>query len=513
MTDVVFTFEVHQPFRVKKNFFWERKMFQRLTKDKMFDYYFDEVVDREIFERASRKCYFPTNRILLNLIDQYKHEKKKVKVAFSLSGVFLEQCEKFDLDVLESFKQLAETDCVEFLEQTYYHSLCSLYPVRNEFVEEVKMHRQAMRDLLGFEPKVFENTELLCNSAIAKAVEKLGYIGIYMEGVERILKDRSPNYVYMAEDSEKLRVLLRNYKLTDDIGFRFSARWWREWPLTAEKYASWLAAAPGQCINIFPDYETFGEHHWPETGIHEFLAHLIPMILEHEHLEMETPSGVVDKHKPVGGIDIPELNAVSWADLERDTSCWLGNTMQWAYYTTVRGMEGLVKESQDPHFTKIWRYFQISDHLYYMFTAGGAPGEVHTYFSPYRTPTDAFVTCQSAVTDFEMRVRLFTVATKEPFEFYIGLGRDKYTGKTAWSLKGFIEAVSKIDIKSLEFHNNRGDFESWANYSLQTKKLADRFQKIRSSGLKGEALRAAVTRAAERYYVGSSQKARDFGYY
>ena len=513
MTDVVFAFEVHQPFRVKKNYFWERKMFQRLTKDEFFNYYFDRVGDQEIFKRVSRKCYFPTNRIILNLIDQYKSEKKQVKIAFSLSGVFLEQCEKFNKDVLESFKQLAETNCVEFLGQTYYHSLCGLYPTENEFIEEVKMHRQTIHDLLGCEPKVFENTELLYNNPIAKAVENLGYLGIFMEGVERVLKNRSPNYVYLASDCEKLKILLRNYKLTDDIGFRFSSRWWKEWPLTADKYTSWLATTPGQCITIFPDYETFGEHHWPETGIHEFLYHLISKILNHPNLDMTTPTEVINKHKPVDSIDVPDLSTVSWADLERDTSGWLGNTMQWAYYTTVRNMEELVKESQDSIFIKTWRYFQLSDHLYYMFTAGGTPGEVHSYFSPYVTPTDAFVTCQSAITDFEMRLRLFTVASKEPFQFYIGLGKEKYTGKTAWSLRGFIKAISRVPIKSLEFHTNRGNFESWARFSLQNENLADQLHSIRKSGLKGEDLRSAVTNAAEKCFVESSKKAKDFGYY
>lgn len=513
MTDIVFTFEVHQPFRVKKDYFWKRKMLKRLSKNDMFDYYFDKVVDREVFERASRKCYLPTNQILLNLIDQYKHEKKKTKVTFSLSGVFLEQCERFDRDVLESFKQLAKTDCVEFLEQTYFHSLCSLYPAKGEFVEEVKMHRQIMKDLLNFEPKVFENTELLYNNAIAKIVEKLGYVGIYMEGVERVLMSSSPNYVYLADDCEKLRILLRNYKLTDDIGFRFSARWWKEWPLTAEKYSSWLAASPGQCINIFPDYETFGEHHWPETGIHEFLDHLITEIIRHEQLEMATPSEVIDKYKPIGVIDVPELSTVSWADLERDTSCWLGNTMQWAYYTTVRNMESLVTESQDPDFTRTWRYFQISDHLYYMFTAGGAPGEVHSYFNPHGNPVDAFITCQSAVTDFEMRLRLFTVAAGEPFRFSSDLGKEAFIEVEVWSLKGFIQAISKVNSKSVELHNRRGDFENWARHSLRSEMLANDFQRIRNSELDGESLKTVISQIAERHFIDLEQKAYALGYY
>ena len=488
-------------------------MYQRVTKEKLLNYYFDKNSDREIFMRASKKCYIPTNRILLNLIDQYKNEKKKVKVAFSLSGVFLEQCELFNKDVLESFKQLAETGCVEFLGQTYYHSLCSLFPITDEFIGQVKMHRQIIQDLLGVEPRVFENTELLYNNTIAKEIEKLDYDGIYLEGAERILNGKSPNNVYEAKNCKKLRVLLRNYKLTDDIGFRFSTRDWKEWPLTADKYSTWLTATPGQCINIFPDYETFGEHHWPETGIQEFLSKIMLEILKHESLELATPSEAIKKHKPIDTIDVPEFNTVSWADLRRDTSGWLGNTMQWAYYSTVRDMEGLVKESQNLHFINAWRYFQISDHLYYMFTGSGAPSEVHDYFSPFGTPTDAFITCQSALMDFEMRLRSFTVKAKDPFRFYKGVGEEMFTGMTALSLKGFIDIISKVEIKSVEFHKKRGDFVKWAKFSLQNKKLTSHFRKICKSKLMGEPLKIAVKQAAEKCFEDLRKKTMVLGYY
>jgi len=493
LTDIVFVFEVHQPHRFKKDFFWENKVFKRVKKEELFDYYFDRAVNREVFERACRKCYFPSNQILLDLIDKHKREKKQIKVSFSISGVFLEQCEMFSKDLLESFKHLAETGCVEFLSQTYYHSLASLYPEREEFIEQVRMHQQAMKNLLGYTPKIFENTELLYNNAIARTIEKLGYKGIFTEGVERILHQKSPNYLYTPKGCNKIKVLLRNYKLTDDIGFRFSARWWSEWPLTADKYASWLAATPSQCINIFPDYETFGEHHWPETGIHDFLRHLPREILKRWHLHMATPSEVVEKHEPVGEIDVPELGGtVSWADLERDASCWLGNTMQWAYYTGVRRLEPLVKETVDKDFLRLWRCFQTSDHLYYMFTAGGAPGEVHSYFSPFNSPTDAFVTEQSAILDFENRVRLAAGASNEPFLFYTGVGENHFTGMMAWSLKGFKKTLQQIGIKSLEFHNSRGDFEKWAENSLYDKTLAEQLEKIRLSKLKGELLRKSL---------------------
>jgi len=212
---------------------------------------------------------------------------------------------------------------------------------------------------------------------------------------------------------------------------------------------------------------------------------------------MVTPSEVVEKYEPVGEIDVPELGGtVSWADLERDASCWLGNTMQWAYYTNVRRLEPLVKETGDKDFLKIWRYFQTSDHLYYMFTAGGAPGEVHSYFSPFNSPIDAFVTEQAAILDFENRVRLATAAANEPFLFYTGVGENHFTGITAWSLKGFKQALQKISIKSLEFHNSRGDFEKWAEISLHDKTLTEELRKIRTSKMKGEILRKSLIKTA-----------------
>ncbi|MEM3055030.1 MAG: DUF5752 family protein [Candidatus Bathyarchaeia archaeon] len=497
MTEIVFVFEVHQPHRLRKNYFWENKTFRRLRKGELFDYYFNHELDREIFERACKKCYFPSNQILLDIIDEHRGEKKQVKVSFSISGVFLEQCEMFNKDLLESFKQLVETGCVELLGQTYYHSLASLYPEREEFIEQVKMHQQTVKELLGYTPKVFENTELIYNNAIAKTAEELGYKGIFTEGIERILHGKSPNYLYKPKGCTKIKVLLRNYKLTDDIGFRFSARWWSEWPLTADKYASWLAATPGQCINIFPDYETFGEHHWPETGIHDFLRHLPKKILEWHHLSMATPSEVIEKNTPIGEIDVQELGGtISWADLERDASCWLGNTLQWAYYTSFRRIEPLVKETEDEEFLRVWRYFQTSDHLYYMFMGGGGPGEVHSYFSPFNSPADAYVTAQAAILDFENRVRLAAVTANEPFLFYKGIGKENYTGVMAWSLKGFLKALKNVELESIEFHSRRGDFEKWAEASLHDKILAEEFKKIRLSGLRGQMLRKAIVKVA-----------------
>ena len=514
MPDIVFVFEVHQPHRIRRNFFWENRIFKRVKKKELFNYYFDHMVNKEIFERTCKKCYFPSNQILLDLIDKYKKEKKQVKVSFSISGIFLEQCDMFNKDLLESFKQLAETGCVEFLSQTYYHSLASLYPEREEFSEQVRMHEQIMKDLLDYTPKVFENTELLYNNAIAKTIEKLGYKGIFTEGVERIMHGESPNYLYTPKDCKEIKVLLRNYKLTDDIGFRFSARWWSEWPLTANKYASWLAGTRGQCINIFPDYETFGEHHWPETGIHEFLRHFPREILKWWHLHMATPSEVVEKYAAVGEIDVPELGGtVSWADLERDASCWLGNTMQWAYYTSVRKLGPLVKETEDKEFLRIWRYFQTSDHLYYMFTSGGGPGEVHSYFSPFNYPVDAYVTAQSAILDFENRIRLASVAANEPFLFYTGVGEKRYTGTMAWTLKGFLKTLQEVNMKSIEFHNRRRDFEKWAKVSLLDDTLAKELKDVRLSKLKEEKLRKSIVEVAKERFRKLNQQMQATNYF
>jgi alpha-amylase len=506
MTDVVFVFEVHQPHRLRRNLFWEGKVFRRLSKAELFDYYFDNEVDREIFKRAARKCYFPSNQIILDVIDKRKHEHKQAKFSFSVSGVFLEQCEMFDKDLLDSFRQLSSTGNVEFLNQTYYHSIASLYPEKEEFIEQAKMHKETVKDLLGYTPQVFENTELLYNNTIAKIVEDMGYKGIYTEGVEKVLGEKSPNFIYTPKDAKKIRVFLRNYKLTDDIGFRFSSRFWPEWPLTADKYARWLSETKGECISIFPDYETFGEHHWPETGIHSFLQHLPDEILKFDHLQMVTPTEVVNKHASAGEVDVPEAGGtVSWADIQRDQSGWLGNIMQWAYYTTLRRLEPLVKEADDPEFLRLWRDFQTSDHLYYMFTAGGGPGEVHSYFSPYESPMDAFVAAQTLLNDFEARLRLAILTANEPFLFYTDVGKEYYIGTKAWSLKGFTDALKEVPVKAIEFHVYNGDFESWAQSSLKDKNLASKLKELKASGEKGEKLRKAIIEETTKRFIAQSK--------
>jgi alpha-amylase len=512
MVDILLVFEVHQPYRLRRDFFWGKREFRKLAKGELFENYFDHVTDGEIFRRASTKCYLPSNNILLKIIDEFKHEKKEVRVAYGISGVFLEQCERFNKDVLESFRQLSETGRVEFLGQTYYHSLSSLYPSEDEFIAQVNQHRKTVNELLGYSPSVFENTELIYNNEVAKSVEQLGFSGIFTEGAERIIGSSSPNRLLSANGCDKLRVILRNYKLTDDVGFRFSTTTWSEWPLTAEKYADWLASTRGQYICIFLDYETFGEHHWPETGIHDFLRKLPGEILKRENLTMSTPSNVIADHRPVGLLDVPESKTVSWADIERSTDSWIGNDMQWAFFAGVRDIERLVKESGDKGLMDIWRYLQISDHLYYMFTAGGGPGAVHSYFSPYAKPIDAFLTSMAVLMDFENRLRVETLAANERFDFQISEGKSGGIGSSALSLVGFYDLLAKVPLRSIEFHRGRGDFENWLEQGLRDKVLADEVRGVNESDLDGEALVVELRKVIQSHMALQKGCFRKMGY-
>jgi alpha-amylase len=381
--------------------------------------------------------------------------------------------------------RLVDTGKVEVMEQTYHHSLASLYDEKSEFYDEVKMHRELIWDIFSKRPTTFENTELIYNDEIAKMVDGLGYNAIFTEG---IIAD--PNYVYRANKTN-ISLLLRNYKLTDDIGFRFSSHDWKEYPLTADKYANWLAATPGQCINIFCDYETFGEHQWVDTGIFEFLRHLPDEVAKHDNLRFATPEEIARKIAPNKELSV--ANAVSWADIERDTSCWLGNALQQACFIYQKRLRVPVKESRDDDLLKIWRTLGISDHLYYIFTHGGGPGEVHSYFSPYGMPYDASVTYFSVLCDLHYRLKKKIHLADSPFRFATGI--DQFTGETAWSLAGLQNILKTISIESLQYHNNRGDLAFWAATSLGEPDLAQRISK--SKTLKGERLRKSVIKAVD----------------
>ncbi|UWJ21832.1 Alpha-amylase [Methanosarcina mazei TMA] len=383
-------FQVHQPFRLRR--FWpdDRPGFFR---------YFDERSNREIFERVARKCYIPANRTLLESIDEHKGE---FKFSLSITGTLLEQCELWGGEVLESVRQLAETGAVEILEETFYHSLSSLFEDKTEFIEEVKEHREMVSDLLGVKPQIFRNTELLYNNSIAKIVSDLGYKAILTEGADHMLEGRSPNVLYKAKDSG-LPILFRNYKLSDDIGYRFSARWWEGYPLTAEKWASWASGVKEDCINIFMDYETFGEHQWRETGIFDFVEKLPAEVLKNG-LEFSTPVELTEKYLPVAEIDVGDFSTISWADMERDTSAWLGNDMQRRCFEEIRLLEPFVKKTEDPEILRIWKHLLTSDHYYYMCTKWLGDGDVHSYFSVHSTPFEAAVNFMAVLMDFKAQV-------------------------------------------------------------------------------------------------------------
>ncbi|MBS7288884.1 MAG: glycoside hydrolase family 57 protein, partial [Candidatus Freyarchaeota archaeon] len=299
------------------------------------------------------------------------------------SGVFLEQCSWWEPRVIELIKEVAASGACELVAETYYHSLACMINF-DEFRDQVGAHRKVIKELFGVEPSAVENTEFIYNNDIAKAFEEMGFRVVLTEGVERVLGWRSPNYIYKAKGTG-LPVLMRNYMLSDDIGFRFTCRSWSEWPLTAEKYAEWLYRTPGDLVLIAMDFETFGEHHWPESGIHDFIRALPKEVNRYGEMEFSTPSEAVSRLQPVDEVDVQDT--ISWADLERDLSAWLGNEMQRHCFEVVKYLEPMAK-SMGGRFLRAWRYFTTSDYYHYMSTKGGGAGAVHSYFSHFNSPIE-----------------------------------------------------------------------------------------------------------------------------
>ena len=360
-------------------------------------HYFDAGLNRQIMEKVAGKCYLPTNSVMLELLEKHP----EFKISYSLTGVFIEQCKMFAPEVLKSFADLARTGRVEFLSETYYHSLSYLFGDKDEFIDQIRQHSEEISKFAA-PSKVFRNTEAMFSNDIAYLVERLGYTGIMCEGLDHLLGWRSPNYLYNVKGTEKIKAFLRNYRLSDDVGYRFSAKWWSEYPLTSDKYASWLASAQGDCINLFMDYETFGEHHWEDTGIFEFLRHLPEHISRHRHLHFSTPSELAASVPAKGEIDAP--NVTSWADMERDTSAWLGNEMQRNAFSLIESLGPTVKDTKDTSLIRAWRMLQNSDHFYYMCTKSLSDQDVHNYFSPYESPFDAYINYMNIVNDFSARL-------------------------------------------------------------------------------------------------------------
>jgi len=393
LTDIVFMFEVHQPYRLDRLAYsklLEKSLRGNLEISDFEEILFDQGLNRLVIERASSKCYIPATKIILENILRYKGSGREFKVSFSISGIFLEQVRRWKPEIIDLFNELVETGNVELIEQTYYHSLAAFMPLLgwSELREQIFEHRRLVEELFGYTPTAIENTEFTYNNDIACFFDQLKYKVVLTEGVDWILGWRSPNYVYRAYNCD-IKVLTRNYRLSDDIGYRFSDKNWDQYPLTADKYAAWLSATPGDLVFIAIDYETFGEHHWPETGIHEFLKWLPGEILRYEHLVFSTPSEVVDKYPVRDVYDVPPWSSISWAD-ERDLSAWLGNHMQWNAFKILVDLRPYVKALDDPVITRLWKLLTTSDHLYYIATKFGSIEQVHSYFSPYKNAPDAY---------------------------------------------------------------------------------------------------------------------------
>lgn len=395
MPAVCFYFQVHQPYRVKRY--------------RVFDigqdaHYFNDNSETDlnnsrILQKVARKSYEPTSALILELLKRHP----EFKVSFSLSGVLLEQLAKYSPATLDSFRRLVDTGRVAILGETYHHSLAFFYSLP-EFERQVKLHKALVKKIFGVTPKVFRNTELSYNNNLGLWADRNGYEAVLAEGWHRILGWRSPNFVYRPKGAKRVKLLLKNYKLSDDVAFRFSEKSWSEYPLTAPKFGQWVSAVngTGDIVNLFMDYETFGEHQWKDTGIFNFLRHLPPEILSHPDNSFVTVEEAAKNYPTRDEVDAPEV--VTWADTERDLSAWTGNDLQTSALRAVYDLEELVLASGDPELLNTWRRLTTSDHFYYMCTKWFADGDVHAYFNPYRSPYEAFIAFINATTDLRLRL-------------------------------------------------------------------------------------------------------------
>ena len=399
MKTVCLYFQVHQPLRLKTYRFFN------MGKDHN---YLDVSANRSIMQRVAAECYLPMNNLLLKLI---RENEGRFKVTFSISGLAIEQFRSYTPDVLDSFRELAKTGCVEFLAETYSHSLSSLISPE-EFKKEVEAHTALMQSEFGYTPTSFRNTELIYSDSIGEQVAAMGFRAMLAEGARHVLGWKSPNFVYANALDQKLRLLLRNYKLSDDIAFRFSNQGWGEWPLTADKYAGWIADdnTNGEVINLFMDYETFGEHQKASTGIFDFVKGLPKAILKRGDLEFTTVSETAAKHQPVAVLHCPHV--MSWADEERDITAWIGNDLQNEAFGKLYAMKDKVRSLKNKDFEYVWNFMQTSDHFYYMATKWLSDGDVHSYFNPYGSSYEAFINYMNVLSDFQIEVEKALAAKK-----------------------------------------------------------------------------------------------------
>ena len=392
MQSVCFYFQVHQPLRLRRYRFFDIGESHN---------YFDDAANADILRKVSHKCYLPMNALLLELIARYG---ERFRVSFSVSGVVLDQFERFMPEVLDSFRALAQTGSVEFLAETYAHSLSALRDPQ-EFKRQVELQSKQIEELLGVHPITFRNTELIYSDEIGKLVHSLGYQQMLTEGAKHILGWRSPNFLYHNPLVPRLKLLLKNFQLSDDIAFRFSNRGWSGWPLTAEKYVRWLSALPdeSQVVNLFMDYETFGEHQWAETGIFDFMRELPNALFQSTDYHFLTPCQVVENYQSVGPLHVSF--PISWADEERDLTAWLGNELQNEAFNNIYALGDRVRALKNPDLLRTWMYLQTSDHFYYMCTKWFSDGDVHKYFNPYDSPYEAFVNYMNVLSDFLLELK------------------------------------------------------------------------------------------------------------
>jgi alpha-amylase len=392
---------VHQPFRFKRYRFFEIGNNH---------YYYDDYSNESILRKIAAKSFLPTNKILLDIIKEYG---SRFKVAFSISGTALDQFELYAPDVLESFQKLAQSPSVEFLSETYSHSLASLMN-REEFESQVREHDEKIFNLFKKKPTVFRNTELIYDNEIGDWIAEMGFKAVITEGAKHILGWKSPNYVYCSASNPRLKLLLKNSRLSDDIAFRFSDHGWNEFPLTVEKFLSWVTSLDSKedTVNLFMNYETFGNLHSKETGILEFLKALPKKVLSTNKITFSLPSELADKYQPIAPLSVP--HPISWADEERDVSAWMGNELQKEAFDKLYKLRDKVLSTNDPKILIDWKYLQTSDHFYYMCTKFFIQGSMHSYFNPFNSPYDAFINYMNILSDFEIKVNEALKPKEEP---------------------------------------------------------------------------------------------------
>ncbi len=399
MLPITLSLEVHQPHRLRIDGVNE-------DASNLYGRYFDDEMNEHFFRDVAENCYFPATERLLREARRREGEDRPFKVNFSISTSWIEQARKYHPELVDMLNRFPENS-IDFIGQAYHHSLAGLFNDKEEFRWQLNKQRDIIEDTFGHRPQVMTNTELIYHNEIGKISAEEGYKGIFTEGVPRILGWRDENYAYTQPDfvtENGNNIMLRNRKLTDDVGYRFSAEWWSEYPLTAEKYAAWLSATQGDMLNLFMDYETFGEHHWKGTGILWFLESLPEEVLKYDDMKFAKVREVAEKNDPVGEFDAFEYNTASWADQEMDASAWLGNPMQKMLFDKIQELESKVKEIDDPEVKEVWRKFITSDHLHHICTKSYEDGNVHNYFSYFDHPNQGFAVITEHLMDFQQQV-------------------------------------------------------------------------------------------------------------